>query len=111
MKCLKCGSEPWRRGTTPFHLTVGRRRFEADLAARVCGNCSEALVSHEELGRFEVGVTAELARTGAHSGEALKFIRKATALRAVDLALLLDVAAESILHWETGDREAPRLAV
>ena len=111
MKCNNCGSERWKRGTTPEALTIDGRTFKADLTADLCETCGESLVSIDEMGRFEVAIAAELARAGARSGEAIKFMRKAIGLRAVDLADLLDVAPETLSRWETGERAAPRAHV
>ena len=89
MKCNNCGSDRWKRGTTPEALPIDGRTFKADLAADLCETCGESLVSIDELGRFEGAIAAELARAGARSGEAIKFMRKTIGLRAVDLADLL----------------------
>jgi transcriptional regulator with XRE-family HTH domain len=40
--------------------------------------------------------------------ETFKFMRKALGLRAVDIAELLDVAAETLSRWETGQRPVDR---
>jgi putative zinc finger/helix-turn-helix YgiT family protein len=113
MKCPTCGSERWERGTTPEELSIEGRTFKAELCADVCQSCGEALVTADELGRFEVAVAVELARGGARSGEAIKFMRKAIGLRAAALAELLDIAPETLSRWETGaeDRTAPRAYV
>ena len=103
----------WKRGTTLEDLSIEGRTFKAELGADVCQSCGEALVTADELGRFEVAVAVELARGGAQSGEAIKFMRKAVGLRARALAELLDIAPETLSRWETGadDRTAPRAYV
>jgi putative zinc finger/helix-turn-helix YgiT family protein len=108
MKCTNCGSERWTRGTTVEKLTVDGRTYVANLNATVCSKCEEGLVAGDELEKFEVAIAVDLAKTGARSGEAIKFMRKAIGLRATDLAGLLDIAPETLSRWETGDREAPR---
>ena len=111
MKCPKCGCEKWRKGTASHAIDVDARTFKAELAANVCGKCGDPIVSHEELGRFEIAVASQLARAGAQSGEAIKFMRKAIGLPAADLAALLGVQRWTLSRWETGEREAPLAAV
>jgi putative zinc finger/helix-turn-helix YgiT family protein len=111
MKCPNCGGGRWKKGTASHAVDVDGRTFKADLAARVCGKCGAPIVSHEELGRFEVAVASELARAGAHSGQAIKFMRKAIGLPAADLAALLGIQRWTLSRWETGERDAPLAAV
>jgi putative zinc finger/helix-turn-helix YgiT family protein len=101
----------FRRGTRIEKLVVEGRTFTAEVNTKRCSKCDEALVALEELALFEVAVAAELARSGARSGEAIRFMRRAIGLRASDLASLLDVAPETLSRWETGEREAPRAYV
>ncbi len=86
MKCPSCGGEKWKKGTVRHAVEVAGRTFEADLAATTCTQCGDPVVSHDELGRLEVAVARELARAGAHSGEAIRFMRKAIGLSAAELA-------------------------
>jgi len=111
MKCPSCGGEKWKKGTIPQALEVAGRTFKADLAATVCTKCGEPIVSHDELGLFEVAIARELARAGACSGQAIKFMRKAIGLPAADLAALLGVQRWTLSRWETGERDAPLAAV
>jgi len=60
--------------------------------------------------QFERVAARRLAELGVHSAEAFKFMRKALGLRASDLGALLDVAAETVSRWETGEREVDRKA-
>jgi DNA-binding transcriptional regulator YiaG len=83
-------------------IQVGNRVFTALLPAKQCPECEEAYFSAAVIGRFELMVAAELARSGEKSAEAFVFMRKAIALRAVDLATLLDVTPETISRWEHG---------
>lgn len=78
-------------------------------AAGVCRKCGEAIVALGELDRFEVEVA--LARAGAHSGDAIRTMRKAIGLSATALAELLDVSPETVSRWENGGRAAPLSAV
>jgi DNA-binding transcriptional regulator YiaG len=90
-------------------LTIAGRTFAAKVSVTSCSSCDDSRVPLEELERFELAVAAELAKAGARSGEAMRFMRKAIGLRASDLASLLDVAPETLSRWETGEREAPRV--
>jgi DNA-binding transcriptional regulator YiaG len=74
-------------------------------------SCGEARISDAALERFELAVATELARTGAHSGAAIRYMRKAIGVRAEDLADLLGVRKWTVSRWETGENEAPRAAV
>jgi putative zinc finger/helix-turn-helix YgiT family protein len=111
MKCPSCGGEKWKTRAVPQAVDVSGQKFKADLAATVCSKCGDPIVSHEELARFEVAVVSELARVGAHTGEAIKFMRKAIGLPAAELAALLGVQRWTISRWETGERDAPLAAV
>ncbi|MCC6555449.1 MAG: type II toxin-antitoxin system MqsA family antitoxin [Polyangiaceae bacterium] len=111
MKCPTCGSQRWKQGTATHVEQVDGRKFKAELAARVCGKCGEAIVTIDELDRFAVAVAVALAQAGACSGEAIRFMRKAIGLSATALADLLDVSMETVSRWEHGDRNAPLSAV
>ncbi len=111
MRCPTCGSARWKQGTTPHAEVVDGRKFKADLPAKICGKCGEAIVALTELDRFEVEVALALAHAGAHSGPAIRTMRKAIGLSATALAELLDVSLETISRWEHGSRAAPRPAV
>jgi putative zinc finger/helix-turn-helix YgiT family protein len=111
MKCPSCGGEKWRKGTVPQAVEVAGRTFKADLAATVCARCGDPIVSHDELGRFEVAVASALARAGASEGAAIQFMRKAIGLSAAELAALLGIQRWTISRWETGERDAPLAAV
>ena len=86
MKCPTCGSEQWKRGTTPHVEEVDGRKFKADLAAQV---------SPETVSRWENGGRAAALSAVATLG-----------------AMVLDHAAGSTM---TADRlqalrKGPRLA-
>ena len=54
--------------------------------------------------RFEAAIATELARRGAASGEAFKYMRRHLGLRAGELAQFLSLAPETVSPWETGQR-------
>jgi putative zinc finger/helix-turn-helix YgiT family protein len=111
MKCPTCEGQRWKQGTAHHVEVVDGRKFKAELAAKICAKCGEAIVSIDELDRFEVEVALALARAGAHSGDAIRAMRKAIGLSATALAGLLDVSLETISRWEHGERDAPLSAV
>jgi len=111
MKCPTCANERFKRGLSPHVTVVDGRKFKADLAAKVCTKCGEALVAIDEIDRFEIAVAVALAQAGACSGEAIRTMRKAIGLSATALAELLDVSMETVSRWEHGSRDAPLPAV
>ncbi len=59
---------------------------------------------------MRLGICCELANAGVHTGEAIRLMREALSLRAMDLARLLDLTPETISHWETGKARPNRAA-
>ena len=110
-KCPTCRQGKLEAGVTRVKRRVAGIDFAGTLPATLCGSCDEALVSAAELGRFELAIAERLAALGVRNGEAFKFMRKALGLRAIDLAALLDVAAETVSRWETGQPEARAFAL
>ncbi len=86
-------------------VLVGELRFIAQLPAMVCPGCGEDLVSAETLRGLERGVAEALARDGARTPEAFRYMRKAIGLKAMDVAELLDVTPETVSRWENGERQ------
>jgi putative zinc finger/helix-turn-helix YgiT family protein len=111
MKCPTCGGDRWKKGTVPHVEVVDGRKFKADLAARVCAKCGEAIVTIDELDQFAVAVALALALAGARSGNAIRVMRKSIQLSATALAELLNVSLETVSRWEHGERDAPLPAV
>lgn len=90
---------------------VGDHVFIAALPARHCRSCGETSYEAAILQRFDLHVANRLAEAGVGSGAAFRFMRKALGLRAVDLAELLDVSAETLSRWETEKRALDRGAL
>jgi YgiT-type zinc finger domain-containing protein len=82
--------------------------FIASLPARQCKACGEISYEGAVLQRFDLHVATRLAESGVSSGAVFRFLRKALGLRAVDLAELLDVSAETLSRWETDKRAVDR---
>lgn len=101
MRCVQCGNQQGlRRATIAEERTVAGVTFLAELEAEVCGACGESYVHGNVLEKFELAIAAELAKLGRCTPEAFKFMRKVLAMRAIDLAKLLDVAPETVSRWE-----------
>ena len=110
MRCPTCHAHHLVASTADSSIDVAGHTFTAKLPALACPDaaCGETVFTAESIRRLELVVARKLAETGQRSGEAFKFMRKALGLRAVDLAELLGVAAETISRWETGAREVDR---
>jgi putative zinc finger/helix-turn-helix YgiT family protein len=91
-------------------MRVGDETFDVRVPARRCAACDEVYTDAAALARAELTVAEHLANAGRVSGPALRFMRKALGLRAVDLAEQLDMSPETVSRWETGEREVPGFA-
>jgi DNA-binding transcriptional regulator YiaG len=92
-------------------IVVSGITFTGEVPALECVKCGERYALSEDLGNFELSVAERLASLGARTGAAFKFMRKALGLRAVDIAELFDVAAETVSRWETGEPEPHAFAL
>jgi len=110
MKCTKCGGSRFRKGGEAMARKLDGRTFRGTLPATVCTKCGEVFVDGKEIARFDAEIAARMARDGAPSGASFQWMRKAMGLRGADLAPLLDVSAETLSRWETGERTVPRTA-
>jgi predicted transcriptional regulator len=89
---------------------VSGRSFVIVVPARVCRDCDALFLDGPCLERAELEVACELARTGPSDGESFRFMRKALAMRATDIASLIAVSPETISRWENGQRTVDRIA-
>jgi DNA-binding transcriptional regulator YiaG len=87
---------------------VAGHAFVGSVPARKCNACGEITFEGSILQRFDLHVATRLADSGVCCGAAFRFLRKAIGLRAVDLAELLDVSAETLSRWETDKRSVDR---
>jgi DNA-binding transcriptional regulator YiaG len=101
-RCTKCTSTRLTRGEQPFTLDLDRRSFDGFVDGWRCENCAERYYDGNDVEAFEQIVAAWLAVNGVTSHAELKFMRKAAGIRAAELAAWLDVAPETVSHWETG---------
>jgi DNA-binding transcriptional regulator YiaG len=109
-RCVECGKAGLKRALVRHGMSIGRYSVTGELAAQKCPRCGAVYFPAGVVRRFEQVAAQRLAELGAHSAEVFKFMRKALGLRAADLGALLDVAAETVSRWETGEREVDRKA-
>ncbi len=102
-KCPNCGREGMTDGSRELSRPVGGVTYRATVPALVCPHCGEGTISFQAMGRFEAAIARALVASGAHDGDALKWLRKVAGLRAADLADLLGVTAKTVSRWETGE--------
>ena len=110
-KCPNCQSEKMKPGTADLARELGGVTFKAKVPVERCGACKEWYVSHDNGRRFEIAVALAVEAQGLDSADAFKFMRKATELRAVDMAELLAVTPETVSRWETGKVPVDRRAL
>lgn len=79
--------------------------------AQVYDLCGESLIAYADLADAEPSVTRALVAVGWAHPDALRWLRKAAALRANELAGLLGVAPETVSRWEHGTRTIDRAAL
>lgn len=105
-RCVMCGGTELRDVAEAVEVTIGPRSFVGAVPAVACPKCGETFTDGPGLVALEREAARWLAAHGFATGPELRFMRKAAGLRAVDLAELLDVAPETVSHWETG-KHAP----
>lgn len=106
MKCPTCKKgdlHPWEGPLTFVDVTVIAH-------GEHCHACEEILFSDAELQRQEKEAAAVLVERGVRTAKEFKFVRKVAELKATEVAVMLDVAAETISRWESGERPIPRMA-
>lgn len=102
MRCVTCNKGTMRPGLVELQREVGDHVFTTLTDGRTCSACGEVEFEGESLARFELAIAVALARSGANSGEAFRWMRKAVGLRAIDAAEILGVTPETVSRWETG---------
>jgi len=77
--------------------------FTAQLPAEKCQACGQIVIQGHDLKLFELRVAVELAKAGTRDKEAFKYLRRALSLEPAGLAHILDVPAEFVGYWESGE--------
>jgi putative zinc finger/helix-turn-helix YgiT family protein len=102
--CPSCKGRDFTEEKLEETREVSGYTFTAYLSVYKCVSCSETLFHLEEIGKFEREISGWLAKEGILSGEAFRFMRKTTGIRAKELARLLDLTPETLSRWEKGHR-------
>ncbi len=110
-KCPSCGRGELREVELELDREVCGRRFKAVGPAMRCEACGEEIIDYGVLGMFDLAIAADLASNGPATGEAFRFMRKALAFPAKDLALLLAVTPETVSRWENEKLPVERRAL
>lgn len=100
--CSRCQKDRVVPITMDDNMDVCGHTFTAQLPAERCGACGQVVIQGDEVRKFEQRVAVEIAKAGMRSGEAFKYLRKASGFSPEDLASLLDVSPEFIGYWEAG---------
>lgn len=108
MKCPSCKSERFSPVDTKIEYAFKAITVSAPTSGDKCEQCDEILLDDAALGVAEAFAAGFLVATGASGGDVFKFLRKQLRISAKDVAGLLDVAYETVLRWEKGERDVPR---
>jgi putative zinc finger/helix-turn-helix YgiT family protein len=111
MKCVTCNAGTMRPGPVELRREVDGHVFTTTVDGKQCSSCGEVYFEGTDLARFELAVARILAESGAESGDAFRWMRKALDLRAIDVAELLEVTPETVSRWETGRVAVDRAAL
>lgn len=101
-RCPKCMAQRLVRATAEYEAKVAGYTFEVAEPATRCQACGESYVSAADARRTALAIAAKLAELGEASGAAVRHMRKALGLKAVELAALLGLTPETVSRWETG---------
>jgi CheY-like chemotaxis protein/DNA-binding transcriptional regulator YiaG len=110
-RCRHCHSDTFLDKVVQHVVEVDGRVFTGGIRALECDACEAVELDPTSLRQFELVSACRLADSGARSGSACRFIRKALGLARADVADLLDVPLAAIVRWERGDENAPRMVV
>ena len=100
--CVKCSGTKVKRSLLEHRRDVGNQPFAGSVPGAVCAECGTVYYELPGLKAFDLEAAVWLARNGASTGEAMKFMRRVVGLTAERLASLLSLTAESISRIETG---------
>ncbi|MGZ3416319.1 MAG: hypothetical protein ACXWUG_30230 [Polyangiales bacterium] len=104
-RCPACqGLDRWIDKTVDVTHQISGHEFVGAVPARECMACGNVLLDPRAQEHLCLRIASVIADSGLSTGRAFRFMRKAIAMRASDLARLLQVAPETISRWETERR-------
>jgi DNA-binding transcriptional regulator YiaG len=74
------------------------------------GNAMKETYTLQEVEDMQAAKAAEIVKRGIRTGGEFKLVRKVAGFRAVEIAALFNVAAETVSRWESGKNELPTTA-
>jgi hypothetical protein len=110
-RCTNCGFGHPREVMVSHSVRAAGTEFQGEVPATVCDRCGETLLGADKLMAFDLQAAGALAATGNSSPEALRFMRKAMRLTAVELGELLSLRPETISRVENGKEAADNRSV
>lgn len=84
-------------------MEVCGHTFASQMPATRCLACQQVVIQGEHVRQFERCVAVEIAKAGLRTGDAFRFLRTALGLSEAAFAGVLDVPAECVGYWETGE--------
>jgi DNA-binding transcriptional regulator YiaG len=109
-RCHACKSNALVDTDHADELQLGPYTFATAVAAQRCTACDEVTLSGAQLEHLDAAIVGSIVQNGLWCPETFKYCRKNAGLRAVDLAELLGVAAETLSRWENGHQPIDRNA-
>jgi YgiT-type zinc finger domain-containing protein len=102
--CMQCGARRIARTKKDQVYTVGGSSFVVETPAFSCRRCRATFMMGPTLERAEREIACAIALRAPITGEGFRYMRRALAMRAADLAALLNVTAETVSRWENEQR-------
>ncbi len=94
----------------PYEAPVMMRGMEVLARGVQCSGCREVLIPMDDLQCQEKQAATKIVDRGIRDGKEFQFVRKVAELKAVEVAELLGVRAETVSRWERGEQPVPRAA-
>lgn len=106
----ECGGELKRRQHEHVQDVAGVKVTDSRGLVRVCDTCGEAMLTMEELSRYERAAAAIVFRDAPArvTGGVVKFARKALGMTQAELGAAIDCRGETVSRWEHGHDAIPR---
>ena len=102
-KCPHCDSAVARTKKEQSR-TIASTTFLVRGVSYACKKCRVEIVFEDDVRRIDLEVASVLAMRSEPHGEGFRFLRRSLELRAIELAALLHVTAETVSRWENDQR-------